>query len=92
MYHVFYNSHACHILWLKEAVLIKKKMLTLLREVRSVKICFSDYIGFIKKALVLLKVYPVIKRVELEVQETEDPSPEESIPPISGSILKSYHI
>lgn len=33
----------------------------------------------------LLKVYPVIKRVELEVQETEDPSPEESIPPISES-------
>lgn len=47
----------------------------------------SDYIGFIKKALVLLKVYHVIKRVELEVQETEDPSPEESIPPISGSII-----
>lgn len=47
----------------------------------------SDYIGFIKKALVLLKVYHVIKRVELEVQETEDPSPEESIPPISGSFL-----
>lgn len=50
----------------------------------------SDYIGFIKKALVLLKVYHVIKRVELEVQETEDPSPEESIPPISGSIIVKY--
>lgn len=58
--------------------------------------CFSytDYIGFIKKALVLLRAYPVIKRVELEVQQTHEPSPddEESLPPISMYNTFVFHV
>ncbi|OWF46609.1 uncharacterized protein LOC110455505 [Mizuhopecten yessoensis] len=42
----------------------------------------KDYIGFIKKALVLLREYSVIQRVELQVQQTQDHSPEDAIPPI----------
>ncbi|XP_033743773.1 LOW QUALITY PROTEIN: uncharacterized protein LOC117329759 [Pecten maximus] len=42
----------------------------------------KDYIGFIKKALVLLQGYSVIKRVELQVKQTNDQSPEDVIPPI----------
>jgi len=31
----------------------------------------------------VLRSYPVIKRVDLEVKQTTEPSPEESLPPIS---------
>lgn len=42
----------------------------------------KDYIGFIKKALVQLQGYSIIRRVELQVQQTNDHSPEDVIPPI----------
>ncbi|XP_060064784.1 uncharacterized protein LOC132545130 [Ylistrum balloti] len=42
----------------------------------------KDYVCFIKKALVLLRGYSVIKRVELQAQQTNCPSPEDVIPPI----------
>jgi hypothetical protein len=32
---------------------------------------------------VVLRSYPVIKRVDLEVKQTTEPPPEESLPPIS---------
>jgi hypothetical protein len=41
-----------------------------------------DYIGFMKKALVLLRAYPLIKRVDLEVVEVDDVAPGDVIPPI----------
>ncbi|XP_052077843.1 uncharacterized protein LOC127715718 [Mytilus californianus] len=44
----------------------------------------KNYIGFIKKALVVLRSYPVIKRVDLEVNQTTEPPPEESLPPIKS--------
>lgn len=44
----------------------------------------KNYIGFIKKALVVLRSYPVIKRVDLEVKQTTEPPPEEALPPITS--------
>lgn len=67
-----------------EGVVKKKTFTDYFQELMNPSSFPKNYIGFIKKALVLLKVYHVIKRVELEVQETEDPSPEESIPPIKS--------
>ena len=43
----------------------------------------SDYMSLMKKALVLLKSYTLIKRVELEVEEIKDHSITQSIPAIS---------
>ena len=51
-------------------------------------IFFADYIGFVKRALVLLKKYSLIKRVELLVEKTEDPPSNDNLPPIS----KYYHV
>lgn len=41
-----------------------------------------DYIGFMKKALVLLRGYPLIKRLDLEVQQIHGTSPDIDLPPI----------
>lgn len=65
--------------------IVKKKTFTdYFQELMNPSNFPKNYIGFIKKALVLLRAYPVIKRVELEVQQTHEPSPddEESLPPI----------
>ena len=43
----------------------------------------SDYMGFMKKALILLKSYTLIKRVELEVEEVKDSDGTQTVPPIS---------
>ncbi|KAK3100647.1 hypothetical protein FSP39_023031 [Pinctada imbricata] len=64
---------------------VKKKTFTdYFQELMNPSSFPKNYIGFIKKALVLLRVYPVIKRVELEVQQTEEESPEDSLPPIKS--------
>ncbi|XP_059150764.1 uncharacterized protein LOC131937389 [Physella acuta] len=42
------------------------------------------YVGFIKRALVLLKSYPLVKRLELEVEELNDE--EEDLPPIKSFV------
>ena len=39
--------------------------------------------GFMKKALILLKSYTLIKRVELEVEEVKDSDGTQTVPPIS---------
>ena len=45
--------------------------------------------SFMKKAWILLKSYPLIKRVELEVEEVKDSIVTESIPTISKSVCLS---
>ena len=49
----------------------------------SLNLLFSDYMGFMKKALVLLKSYTLIKRIELEVEEVKDTAGTQSVPAIS---------
>ncbi|XP_046369362.1 uncharacterized protein LOC124144153 isoform X3 [Haliotis rufescens] len=44
----------------------------------------KNYIGFVKRALVLLKNYRLIKRVELEVKQNEETEPDEDIPPVQS--------
>lgn len=39
--------------------------------------------GFMKKALALLKSYTLIKRIELEVEEVKDTAGTQSVPAIS---------
>lgn len=46
----------------------------------------KNYIGFVKRALVLLKKYSLIKRVELLVEKTEEPPSNDSLPPIKSFI------
>lgn len=46
----------------------------------------KNYIGFVKRALVLLKKYSLIKRVELLVEKTEEPASNDNLPPIKSFI------
>nr|KAG5690213.1 hypothetical protein BaRGS_019009 [Batillaria attramentaria] len=46
----------------------------------------KNYIGFVKRALVLLQKSRLIKRVELEVEERDGLFPEEELPPIKSFV------
>jgi len=49
---------------------------------------FSDYMSFMKKSMVLMKNYLIIKRVELEVQQVSKVQTPEASPNVS----KSWHL
>ncbi|KAK3602326.1 hypothetical protein CHS0354_007120 [Potamilus streckersoni] len=46
----------------------------------------KNYVGFMKKALVLLKNYNLIKRVVLEVEQSLLGAPEDTLPPIKSFV------
>lgn len=58
MYHVFDNSHACHILWLKEAVLIKKKCSLYLEKYVVLKFAFQITLDSSRKLWCFSKCTP----------------------------------
>lgn len=58
MYHVFDNSHACHILWLKEVVLIKKKCSLYLEKYVVLKFAFQITLDSSRKLWCFSKCTP----------------------------------
>lgn len=56
------------------------------QELVSPKDLPKNYIGFVKRALVLLQKSRLIKRVELEVEERDGLFPEEELPPIKSFV------
>lgn len=58
MYHIFDNSHACHILWLKEAVLIKKKCSLYLEKYVALKFAFQITLDSSRKLWCFSKCTP----------------------------------